>query len=127
MYYFTFRKEIIFYKLDWKIRPDICVFIKFEDRILDKEESNNIDDLIESAEFEELKNIDTLIDGDYSVKSLSKDIFGKSILELSKTLQSDIINNKQVGSLDPGTIHRTLANVKEDLMKQNKLEERCDG
>ena len=77
--------------------------------------------------YEVFRNIDTLIDGDYSVKSLSKDIFGKSILELSETLQSDIINNKQVGSLDPGTIHRTLANVKEDLMKQNKLEERCDG
>ena len=65
--------EIIFYKLDWKIRPDICVFIKLEDRILDKEESNNIDDLIESAEFEELKNIDTLIDGGYIIFYLYSD------------------------------------------------------
>ena len=65
--------EIIFYKLDWKIRPDICVFLKLENRILDKEESNNIDDLIESAEFEELKNIDALIDGGYIIFYLYSD------------------------------------------------------
>ena len=61
------------------------------------------------------------------IVSLSGNIFGNSIIELSEKVQSDIMNNKQVGSLDAGTIHRTLANVKEDLIKQNKLEERCDG
>ena len=77
--------------------------------------------------YEIYRNIDTLIDGNYSVKSLSENIFGSSISELSEKLQSDIVNNKQTGSLDPGTIHRTLANMKEDLMKRNQLEERCDG
>lgn len=77
--------------------------------------------------YEIYRNIDTLIDGNYSVKSLSENVFGSSILKLSEKLQSEIINNKQTGSLDPGTIHRTLANMKEDLMKRNQLEERCDG
>lgn len=77
--------------------------------------------------YEVYRNIDTLIDGNYSIKSISTGIFKSSIQELFQKTQSDISNNKQVGSLDPGTIHRTLANFKEDLMKKNKLEERCDG
>ena len=59
--------EIYFYRLDWKIRPEICVFLKLEERIIEKEEANNIDDLIESVQFEELKNFDTLIEGGYII------------------------------------------------------------
>ena len=57
--------EIIFYKLDWKTRPEICYFQKLESQIIEKEETNNIDDLLESLQFEELKNLDSLIDGGY--------------------------------------------------------------
>lgn len=89
---------------------------------------NDLDNAsISKLTYELYRNLDTLIDGNYSVKSLSGNIFGNNIIELSEKVQSDIMNNKQVGSLDAGTIHRTLANVKEDLIKQNKLEERCDG
>ena len=54
-----------YYKLDWKTRPEICLFQKVEEQILEKEELNNIDDLYEIVQFEELKNIDSLIDGGY--------------------------------------------------------------
>ena len=54
-----------YYKLDWKTRPEICLFQKIEEQILEKEELNNIDDLFEIVQFEELKNIDSLIDGGY--------------------------------------------------------------
>ena len=65
--------EVIFYRLDWKIRPEICIFLKVEERTIEKEESNNIDDLIESVEFEELKNIDLLIDQGYIIFYLYSD------------------------------------------------------
>ena len=65
--------QVLFFRLDWKTRPEICVFQKVEDRIIEKEEANNIDDLIESVEFEELKNIDTLIDGGYIIFYLYSD------------------------------------------------------
>lgn len=44
-----------YYKLDWKTRPEICIFQKVEEQILEKEELNNIDDLFEIVQFEELK------------------------------------------------------------------------
>ena len=77
--------------------------------------------------YEVLRNIDSFIFGEYSIKTLDDNIFGSSIIELSKSLQSDIINNKQYGSLSPDMIHRILSNYKEDLKKQNLLEERCNG
>lgn len=83
----------------------------------------NIDELM----YEIYRNIDTLIDGNYSVKSLQTSAFGHTLEDLYKNLQSENVINKQQGSLDAATIHRTLANVKEDLMKKQLLEERCDG
>ena len=76
--------------------------------------------------YELYRNLDTLISGNYSVKSISDNIFGNTISRLSQQLQSDIMNNKQTGSLDEGTLHRMLANLKEDLIKNNKLKENCD-
>ena len=64
---------VYFYRLDWKKRPDICVFLKIDSKTVYKEESNNIDDLIESIEFEELKNLNTLIDGKYLLFYLYSD------------------------------------------------------
>ena len=83
----------------------------------------NIDELM----YEIYRNIDTLIDGNYSVKSLQTSAFGSTLEDLYRNLQSENVVNKQEGSLDEATLHRTLANVKEDLMKKNLLEERCDG
>ena len=59
--------QIIFFRLDWKIRPEICVFQKIDERTIEKEETNNIDNLLETVEFEELKNIDSLIEGGYII------------------------------------------------------------
>lgn len=73
-----------------------------------------------------LRNIDTFISGQYSVKSLSN-IFDKSVLELSKILGSTVVNNQQQGSLNDATIHRLLGNMKEDLFKRGLLEEVCNG
>ena len=65
--------EVLFYRLDWKVRPEICIFQKLEDRVIEKDEANNIDDLIANIEFEELKNIEALIDGGYLIFYLYSD------------------------------------------------------
>ena len=77
--------------------------------------------------YEIYRNLDTLIDGNYSVKSLQESPFGNTLEELFTKLQSESVINKQYGSLDDATLHRTLANVKESLMQKKLLEERCYG
>lgn len=77
--------------------------------------------------YEIYRNLDTLIDGNYSVKSLQESPFGNTLEELFTKLQSENVINKQYGSLDDATLHRTLANVKEGLMQKKLLEERCYG
>ena len=59
--------EIILYSLDWKTRPEICIFQKLSEKRLDKEESCNIDEIIDLAQFEELSNIESLSDEGYII------------------------------------------------------------
>ena len=59
--------DIILYSLDWKTRPEICIFQKLSEKTIDKDESPNIDDLIEIAQFEEISNIETLSDEGYII------------------------------------------------------------
>ena len=59
--------EVILYNLDWKTRPDICVFQKMDEQIIEKEEANNVDDLLEVLQFEEVKSIDYLIDNGFII------------------------------------------------------------
>ena len=59
--------DIILYSLDWKTRPEICIFQKISERTLEKEESSNIDELIDFAQFEELSNIGSLSDEGYII------------------------------------------------------------
>ena len=66
--------EVLFYRLDWKRRPELCIFQKIENRIIEKEEAINIDDLIDTVEFEGLKNFDSLIEGKYILFYLYSDM-----------------------------------------------------
>ena len=59
--------DIILYSLDWKTRPEICIFQKLSEKTIDKDESPNIDDLIEIAQFEEISNIESLSDEGYII------------------------------------------------------------
>ena len=59
--------DIILYSLDWKTRPEICFFQKLSEKTLDKEETANIDELIEIAQFEELSNIESLSEEGYII------------------------------------------------------------
>ena len=58
--------------------------------------------------------------GKQSVKALSN-IFGKSLLELAEETGSDNFDIDSAGTLDDATIHRIMANTKENLMAKNEL------
>ena len=66
--------EVLFYRLDWKRRPELCIVQKIESRIIEKEEAINIDELIDTVEFEGLKNFDSLIEGKYILFYLYSDM-----------------------------------------------------
>lgn len=70
------------------------------------------------------RDIDSILMGKQSVKALSN-IFGKSLLELAEETGSDNFDIDSAGTLDDATIHRIMANTKENLMTKNELIQDC--
>lgn len=77
-----------------------------------------------NIEYEVLRNLDSFIDGNYSVKSI-EDWQNKSLKELTKLTQSDIMTNSRQNIIDMSKIHREMANQKEDLLKKGTLIQIC--
>lgn len=71
------------------------------------------------------RDLDTIFDGNYSVKSLDE-VFNCSLKELAELTESNIFNIENGGSINPSTIHRMLANVKEHYLSTNELTENCE-
>lgn len=125
-----------------------------EDRIKDFVGSRTMEDILEEIFVEELakfvtgqtslidslqkdivsqilynikRDIDTIIDGNYSVKSLdNNEIFNKSIKELAEELESSVFNIDVAAGLNNAATHRIIANIKSDLLKSNELREECN-
>jgi len=47
--------DLIYYKLGWKTKPDICTFQKIDEETLDKELISNSNDLFANSQIEEIK------------------------------------------------------------------------
>jgi hypothetical protein len=71
------------------------------------------------------RDLDTMFDGNYSVKSLDE-VFNCSLKELAELTESNIFNIENGGSLNSSTVHRMLANVKEHYLSTNELTENCE-
>ena len=70
------------------------------------------------------RDIDSIVFGKQSVKSLSS-IFDKSLIQLAEELNSDNFDVDTLGTLDDATIHRIMANTKEELINKNELMQDC--
>ena len=70
------------------------------------------------------RDIDSILMGKQSVKALSS-VFNKSLLELAEETGSDNFDIDSAGTLDDATIHRIMANTKENLMAKNQLIQDC--
>lgn len=84
-------------------------------------------DIISQILYNIKRDIDTIIDGNYSVKSLEdNEIFNKSIRNLAEELESSIFNINVASGLNNAMTHRILANTKSDLLKSGELREECN-
>lgn len=71
------------------------------------------------------RDLDTIFNGNYSVRSLDN-VFDCSLKELAELTESNIFNIENGGSLNPSTVHRMLSNIKEQYLKSNELTENCE-
>lgn len=72
--------------------------------------------------------LDSALFGQQSVSTMdSVELFNSSLVQLSNYLGSALTNNMYSGSLDVNSaeVHRIMANVKSDLMKNGQLKEYC--
>lgn len=76
--------------------------------------------------YQVIRNIDSFIQGRFSVKSLEQQlVFNSTIQRLAEITQSDIINNSYESSLQLSELHRMVANTKERLLKEGELIQNC--
>lgn len=84
-------------------------------------------DIISQILYNIKRDIDTIIDGNYSIKSLdNNEIFDKSLRDLAEQLESSTFNINIAAGLNNAMTHRILANVKSDLLKSGELREECN-
>lgn len=70
--------------------------------------------------------LDTMLNGDFSVKILDDNVLYKSSLEkVAKLVNSSEVFNGMTGTISDSFVHRILNNKKADLLKRNKLIEVC--
>lgn len=82
--------------------------------------------LLHKLMYQVIRNVDSFIQGRFSVKSLDTQfVFNSTIQKLAEITQSDIINNGYESSLQLAEIHRMVANTKERLLKEGELIQDC--
>ncbi len=87
---------------------------------------NNLDEsIINQILYYIQRDLDTILDGNYSVRSVDE-VFSNSLIDLSEITESNMFNIENGGSLNPSSIHRMLANVKEQYLKTGELKENCE-
>lgn len=75
--------------------------------------------------FDMIHTIDSILEGDYSVRSLQTNILNESLLSLAKKVQSGIVNNSTQQFIDGAKLSRAVKNVKSKLIEEGKLEQNC--
>lgn len=100
---------------------ELAKYLTGNKSIFDNIDENTIDQIMYYIQ----RDLDTILDGNYSVKSLDE-VFNSSLLDLAKMSESNMFNIENGGSLNPSTIHRMLANVKEKYLENGDLTENCE-
>lgn len=99
---------------------EVAKYVTHQSSLLDNIDPATVDKLM----YYIVRDIDSILMGKQSVKCLSS-IYGKSLLELAEEVDSDNLDIDTAGTLDDATIHRIMANTKEDLMNKNELTQDC--
>ena len=91
---------------------------------------SDIIQLPQEAQYELHYNIkrllDTVLMGQYSVKSIENDeLYNMTLKDLTKTVNSMIMQPMSIMGLDEASLHRMLANEKTKMIKDGNLKEDC--
>lgn len=81
-------------------------------------------DSLQEINYNMQRCLDTMLQGEYSVKSISN-LGGETINTLSKKLESNRFNNSKTSSVDISYVHRLVNNEKSALLKEGMLKEEC--
>lgn len=84
------------------------------------------DNLIYEIQYSFKRMLDTMLDGQISVKTLSEDITQFSIMELGQLVRSKEFKGSNFSSIDYAYIHRVVNNAKSELLKEGNLQEVCE-
>jgi hypothetical protein len=72
------------------------------------------------------RTLDTILMGDNSVSAIDDvTLYNSSLKEVAEIVNSHTMVNKTCGFLNEALIHRTLANVKQELFEKGDLKEEC--
>ena len=92
--------------------------------------SSELNKLPEHVQYEISYNVTRLLDsilmGDTSVRSLNTNIYNMSLQDLVKAVNSRLMTSTLNINLQDAALHRSLGNIKEDLMKKGDLREECN-
>lgn len=92
--------------------------------------SSELNKLPDHIQYEISYNVTRLLDsilmGDTSVRSLDTNIYNMSLQDLAKSVNSRLMTSTLHINLQDAALHRSLGNIKEDLMKKGDLREECN-
>lgn len=72
------------------------------------------------------RTLDSMLMGDNSVAAIDEDIlYNSSLRYIGQMVNSSTMQNTRHGFLEDALIHRTLANVKQELLENGDLKEEC--
>ena len=83
-------------------------------------------DILYQIHYNITRTLDTILMGDNSVQAIDDEIlYNSSLKDIAKLVNSSTMTNKAHGFLEDALIHRTLANVKQELLENGDLIEKC--
>lgn len=72
------------------------------------------------------RTLDSMLMGDNSVAAIDEDVlYNSSLRSIGQMVNSSTMQNVRQGFLEDALIHRTLANVKQELLENGDLKEEC--
>ena len=72
------------------------------------------------------RTLDSMLMGDNSVAAIDENIlYNSSLRSVGQMVNSSTMQNVRQGFLEDALIHRTLANVKQELLENGDLKEEC--
>ena len=93
---------------------------------IDNQMSELPTDILYQIHYNINRTLDTILMGDNTVIAIEDEIlYNSSLKDLAKLVNSSTMVNTSHGFLEDALIHRTLSNVKQELMENGNLKEEC--